>query len=291
MAIEPARVGASYDLILEEAIPDNAATDLDAWERIVGVPVDSLTDAQRLARIREILVGPGASDLSTLEDWIQAISGNPAAKLFNRIGPRSATGAALAQCSDRLRAGQWDYTALCELMPNVLGVAPDAFEAWTNVSSATTATSPVTLASTADTFPMPPIAWGFIETPLVGVVNGATVYASAWVRPNIAEDIGFGFLGRDNVTTGAIFTCTANTWHRLTYEGPIGSGATTPLLRVTSQLGSAVVAMSWAVAGVRDVALQNRIMERFPLHTRCHFGVVGEYETLLSHADQTAVGW
>jgi len=288
LAREPARVGADYDLILEELIPDNANTDLDAWERIVGVPVNPLTDAQRLARIRAILNGPDSPTLELLELFAQLMAGNPDVRMFNRVGPRSATGG--AQCGDRLRAGPWEFAALCELMPNVLGVGPDEFESWTNVSTAAADGSPVTIAFTADMFPMPPIAWGFIETPLVGVVDGDIVYASVWLKTSDAESFGFGFLGRDGVVTGKIFQCESGRWHRLEYEAPIGFGSTTPFLRLTSATGTAFVSMSWAVAGVRDVALQNRILERFPLHTQCHFGVIGEYETLLSH-DPSETDW
>jgi len=288
MAQEPARVGADYDLILEELIPDSDLTDLDSWERVVGPPPEALTDEDRLDRIRAILNGPGSPTLAILEQFAKLMAGNPDVRMYHRVGPRSATGS--GQCGDRLRTGEWDFTALCELMPNVLGVGPDEFEAWTNVSTVTAVASPVTLAATADTFPMPPIAWGFIETPLVGTQDGATVYASVWIRSSIAEEIALGFLGRDGVTAGTVFQCTANVWHRLTHEGPIGVGTTEPLLRVTSETGAALVAMSWAVAGVRDQVLQDLITARFPIHTNCHFGVIGEYATLLSH-NPNAVNW
>lgn len=288
LANEPARVGASYDLIVEEAIPDNANTDLDHWELIVGIPVDPLTDDERLDRIRALLNGPDTPDRSTLEEFIRHMAGNDDVKLFNRAGPRSAAG--LMQCGDRLRGGPWEYAALCELMPNVLSVGPDAFEAWTGFGAAgPSVISPVTLAATADQFPVP--SSSYASAPL-NAPDGATVYASVWIfiAGTGTHSIVFGLLGRDNVASETPYVLTKGVWHRIEHEGPIGTGVVVPLLRLKADSSAPVACLSWAVAGVRDLGLQDRIMERFPLHTYCHFGVIGEYETLLSQ-DPIETSW
>lgn len=289
---EPARVDAAALLLLEQIIPDNANTDLDAWERIVGAPDEDLTDAERLARIQSYVYGRRRVNRGYLEDVVQAMAGNEDVRLFNRVGPRACTGE-LTGCGDRLRSGEWDFTYLCELMPNLLGVAFDAFTAWTGFSATSdaAATSPVTLLTTADQVTVPNATYG--STPLVGTADGDTVYASLWifVSGSGTQGFKFGFLGRDNVASETTFTIVKGVWHKLSHEASIGTGATAPLLRLKATSGTPVTRLSWAVAGARDSSLEARVHALFPIHTTGHFGVVGEYETLLANEDPTEVSW
>lgn len=289
---EPARLDASVEALLEQIIPDNAQTDLDAWERIVGAPTENLTDVDRLARIRGILVNSREVTQAYLELAAQQMAGDSNVKLFNRTGPRCAVGA--SNVGDRLRVGEWDFAWLCELWPNVLGVTPDDFAAWTGFSGVSNAAqrSPVTLLQTADSLTIP--FGSFATTPLVGTDDDDTVYSSFWIYANSSTPrvIEVSYLKRDGTSgTATAFTLTGQRWHKISHSAALGAGATAPLLRVAALVGAQAAYLSWAVAGVVDTPLQARISALFPIHTRGHFAVQGEYTTLLANGDQLAVMW
>lgn len=292
---EPARVDEAALLLLEQIIPDNANTDLDAWEQIVGVPEEDLSDAERLARIQAHLYGRRRVDRPYLEGVIQAMAGNSAAKLYHRTGPRTAVG----QCNvgDRLRVGAWDFTYLVEYMRNILFVAQDEFFSWTGFVTVTddAADSPVTLDVTAAVVEL---GSTHATTALGETVDGDTVYASLWVRNVSSSPVDFemSFLKRDNTgSTPQISTLQGELqhpiWHRVTYEASVGAGATVPRLRMRCPDGTSDLELSWTVAGIRNAGLEARIQALMPIHTRGHFGVFTEYETLLGHEDQLLVLW
>ena len=292
---EPARVDEAALLLLEQIIPDNENTDLDAWERIVGVPEENLTDAERLSRIQAHVYGRRKVNRAYLEGVIQAMSGNPTARLYHRTGPRCAAG--VSNVGDRLRVGEWNYTYLVELMRNILAVAEDEYFSWTGFVTVTddAADSPVTLLQTAAVVEL---GATHATTSLSETVNGDTVYSSIWVRNASSAPVDFemSYLKRDNTgSTPQISTLQGELqhpiWHKITYEAGIGSGATSPRLRIRCPDGTADLELSWTVAGVRNAGLQERIHALMPIHTRGHFGVYGEYATILSHEDQLLVLW
>jgi uncharacterized protein YmfQ (DUF2313 family) len=295
---EPARVDAAALLLLNQIIPDNDDTDLDAWERIVGAPEEDLSDAERLARIQAHIYGRRKVNRSYLEQVIQAMAGDTGVKLYHRVGPAFAVG--LANVGDASRNGPWNYTWLCELYGSSSPApTPDTFaSAWSGFVTVTddVADSPVTLDVTGAQAELGNTNAVLLMQMPVG--SNETVYSSFWIRNASTAPLTLevSYLKRDNTSSAAQTTVLQGelqhvVWHKITYEASVGSGGTTPALRLRSPAGTRDVELSWCVLGIRDAALEARIEALFPIHTRGHFGVLGEYETLLSHADQLDVIW
>ena len=293
---EPARVDAAALLLLDQIIPDNANTDLDAWERIVGVPEEDLTDAERLARIQAHIYGRRKVNRSYLEQVIQTMAGDPIVKLFHRAGPAFAAG--ISNAGDCIRNGPWNYTWLCELYGNNSSApTPDTFaSAWSGFVTVTddAANSPVTLDATAAEAELGNTNASLLLQLPVG--SDETIYSSLWVRNVSASALTFemSYLKRDNTSSAAQTTVLQGegadpVWHKIAYEAAIGAGATPPALRLRSPAGTRDVELSWCVVGIRDAALEARIEALVPIHTRGLFGAQGEYETLLAHEDQLEV--
>lgn len=277
---EPARIDQAANDVLDKIIPDNANTDLDAWEVELGSPDQNLTDAQRLDRIRGMLNYTGDITLEGLQSAARLSAGNSSVKLFNRARQNCAAGVANAGDACGSRAFTW----LCELWPNVFSAQGDALWSGTDVT-ANVARSPVTLAQTAQraAFASPE----YVSNTLVDVPNDTDVYFSIWVRSvSGTADISLRLLGRDNTLTAAGGYTVGTGWRRLFYQASVGTGVTTPEARIYSN--GETIYLSWSCAGIRDTRLENEIKARFPIHTRGWFGVIGEYETLLGQ-DQTKV--
>lgn len=297
MAQEPARLAADAEAALEAAIPDNALTDLDAFERIVGAPDTDLTDAERLARIQALMFGRRHVNLAYLQDVVRAMSDHTTdATLANRAYPPAAVGE--LNVGDSLAAGEWDSTWLCELMQNVLTVSQDHFSSgWTGLTSVSSnaARSPVTLAQTAAAVTVPSASWA--STPMVGPSDDistfapeAVVYASIWIfAVGAAATIDIGFLQQDGASAVyATYALERDRWFKISFEGSTGTGSNAPLFRLRAS-APAPVYLSWQLAGVRDLALQARVSALFPIHTHGHFAVESEFTTSLAHSPQYEV--
>lgn len=289
LAQEHARLSAAAELSLNEAIPDNADTDLAHWERIVGAPDTNLTDAERLARIRSLLFGRRHVSLSYLQGVVQAMAGDTNVLLYNRVYEPGAAG--LANVGDSLAVGEWDATWLCELYPNALGMTtPDTFNEWAifDTYTANTTRSPVAQTQTADTVQLP-VSPDEAARDIAGTANDDTVYASIWCQAVAACDIIFGVIGRDGVERSTTFTLPAGVWNKLIISKSVGSGGSTPQLFMRGVGSDRDFYVSWVVAGIVDTDLEDRITALFPIHTHGHFGVQGEWATSKAHADQTEV--
>jgi uncharacterized protein YmfQ (DUF2313 family) len=291
MAQEPARVGAAYDLILEELIPDNVNTDLVSWERIVGAPAVPLTDPERLDRIRAILNGNAISNREELQAFLHQLTGNPDVRLYHRAGAPFAAG--VCNAGDSLWVGEWDYTYAVEFMAQVLDSDKKDFAAWSGFTSVNNnaADSPTTLDHTAATAQLATVP----ATQTLELLDPAaqSVYASLWVRNPSATARGFEltYMKRDGtISSPKTVTLQGNVWHKVTYEQPIGVGPMIPALRIRYPGGTAAVELDACVVGVRS-PLEQQAREAFPIHTHGIFGVIGEYADVLGTADQLKVMW
>lgn len=287
---EPARVAQDADLALEGQIPDSANTDLDHWEEIVGPPDTELSDAERLTRIRSLLFGRRKVDRSYLQEVVQAMVGEGAVvALFHRAFPPAAVGA--CNVGDSMAVGEWDYAWLCEYMANAHPDGFDSFNSWTGLTSysADAARSPVTLELSADSATIPSAAAAYRV--LAGTfANDATVRTSVWVRPTADATISLGLRQKDGSTiVSTAFACAGGAWHKLIYTGSIGTGSSAPAMTLRATGSPVVAALSYQVCGVIDAALEARIAALFPIHTKGHFAVVGEFDASLEHADQLQV--
>ena len=295
---EPARVDADIMLLLEKIIPDNANTDLAAWEEVFGAPDTDLTDAERLARIRAKLRKQQEIDLSTLQAYARKMAGDDAGVVLHNRARYNASVDILCAGDN---VGDHSFTWLCELYPNVLAAAPDDFESWTyGAGSGTNAqeASPVTLDTTAALLTPGVYASISLSAPLTGTADGDTVRASVWVyvvpadATDLEQDVLLRFVKRDGTTTTPLtVTCPTGVWCRLEHSDDIGSGSSTPYFRITHTGGGDPrdLRLSWACAGVIDTALEERISAAFPLHTRGEFGIQGEWSTLLAQAPEEAM--
>lgn len=288
---EPQRVEDDAYGLLDKVIPDNANTDLDFWEEIVGVSDEQLTDEERLARIRAILYGPPDVNLASLQTQAQLMANDANVRLFNRAFPPAAAG--VCNAGDSLAVGEWDFTAACELYLQIaLQSDPDDFAAWTGfvASSFNSQQSPVTLLQSAARVTLP--GGGVRAGVDLDAPADSELFCTIWARPVTTErSILVELLRRDGTTVSTTFTCMPDVWHKLTFTpGSVGSGGTTPRFRVGhASVGNIVCDLSWSLVGVSDQGLQERIAALFPVHTRVHFGVQGEFETILSHEDQLEV--
>lgn len=284
LCVEHARVDAAALYLLDTIIPDNANTDLDAWERLVGAPPVNMTDEERLERIRGILRAISAVDRAAIQDAIRALSGYPGAMLYDRGRPSFVAGAGNAGDSCGEHGHQW----LCELYPNTMAAEPDDFESWGSFDTVVNedAQSPVTLDQTAASATFDGLAASVeFEAP-----DNAEGYASFWIKPAVDKTLYVQFAGRDSIsTTPQLVDLTAGLWHRVEYRNSVGAGSSTPSLML-SVSGAFACKLSWAVAGIRDAALEARISALTQIHTRGLFGVQGEYATLLGQ-NQMEVSW
>ena len=275
LAVEPSRLEADALLLLDNLIPDNANTSLVAWERLVGSPTTSMTDEERLARIRGLLRGNTAISRVDLEAAIQEMS--PGSALFNRFRPSFAAGASTAGDACGTHAFIW----ACELYPNTLASALNDFSSWSGITSysANNAYSPVTLLQNADS----------------GTIQSATPaqcafeadddtlgYFVVWLKPATNVTVTLQIRQRDGSTlsTGASHVLPAGRWYRLTHRDSVGSGGNSPRVSITVNTNTAF-AFSWALAGEADEALEERVTALVQLHTRGVFGCHDEFETLL----------
>ncbi len=287
LCVEHARVDAAALYLLDTIIPDNANTDLDAWERLVGAPPVNMTDEERLERIRGILRAVSAVDRASVESAIRALSGYPGAVLYDRGRPSFAAGSGNAGDSCGEHGHQW----LCELYPNLLSVAYDDFESWTGFDTVANddAQSPVTLDQTAAE-----VSFDFSDAPHVSfsAPDGAEGYCSFWVKPATDETLSVRFIQRDGSTLSTLLSVelTADLWHRIEYRAGVGTGGSDPQVRLSTPGSLTFCKLSWAVAGIRDAALEARISALTQIHTRGIFGIQGEYATLLGQ-NQMEVSW
>lgn len=288
---EPARLAADAALALEAAIPDNANTDLDAFERIVGAPDTDLTDAERLARIQSLLFGRRHVSLGYLQDLVRVMAGDSNVVLFNRAYAPAAVGE--LNVGDSLAVGEWDATCLCELMAEAIAPMgdPDDFGAWTGFTAIAPASqnSPVTQAATAARVDLPDTAGrAFVDLDTDLLIAGKSAYLSIWIRSVAAPGVlNLEFLSRAGATSSMQFSVPADTWHKLSIEYPVGSGATTPRFQLfVDDDSNPTFDLSYACAGARDVALQDRISALFPIHTHVHYAVQGEFSPSLAQAPQ-----
>src|SRR6476646_4909515 len=201
MSQEPARLVTDASTFLESQIPDNASTDLDHFERIVGAPTEDLTDPERLSRIRSLLFGRRHVDRAYLEQVVQAMVGDSAVvTLFDRTFPPAAAGA--CNVGDSLASGDWDCAWLCESMARVGTTAPDTFTGgWSGLTSvsADAANSPVTLTATADAATIPSAGWALTALD-ASIPDDATVRATIWVKPTSNCQIRWGLRQQDGST-------------------------------------------------------------------------------------------
>ncbi len=283
LAQEPARVDADALALIEKVIPDNDDTDLEAWEEALGAPDENLSDDERLARIRAILRQRGELDRATLEAVIQKLAGDDAGvSLFNRAYPPDMGAGNTVAGGGCSGTALQPYLWLCELWPNVLTAAPDAFSVWTGFTSVSDyiIESPVTLTETAALVTLG--AGGASRA--FAAADDETAYASIWVWLDPAASVAFGLYRRSG---GApVYTTFADLtplrWHRLTYEGSVGAGGADPAV-VIAAAPSTNMRLSWCVVGVRNAKLESAVTALMPMHTRGKFGVQGEYATILSH--------
>ncbi len=290
LAGEAQRIEDDGYLLLNKVIPDNANTDLDMWEEIVGVSDEELTDAERLARIRTILYGPPDVNLASLQTLARLLANDNAVALFNRVYEPFAAG--LANAGDSLASGEWDFTWLLESMHNVTGADPDNFSVWTGLTAVTpdVAQSPVTLDTTATAATIPSAAWASedLSGPSAtdsGFESGDVLRVSLWVYPiTVAATIRLGLRAQDGSTiTDTSWTLTPDRWHKITHEGTTTTGSSAPQMLLRATGGDRNVYLSWHVAVVKDLDFEARVASFFPLHTRGVFAVINEYATLLSH--------
>lgn len=294
LAQEPARIDDDAMALLEKIIPDNASTDLDAWEEVFGAPDTNLTDAERLARIKAKLRKQQEIDRGTLEAYARKMADDEGVVLLNRARYNASVDIVCA--GDNV--GDHSFTWLCELYPNILAAAPDDFEAWETPHGPgpwvdnNDGQSPVTLSATA-AHRLHTIAYSGRLRIEMAAEDGDTARASVWVK--VAGDdctAYLSFLERDGTNgTPSEFAITGGVWHRLTHEASVGAGASVPKFQLWFDTGFAdpEVHLSWAVAGVVDTALEERIAAAFPLHARGEFGVQGEWATLLEQDPKEAM--
>lgn len=289
MSQEPARLVVDGLAALESQIPDSTAADLDHFERIVGAPTENLTDAERLARIRSLLFGRRHVDQPYLEQVVQAMAGDTNVRLFSRLFA-APCGAGVSRCGDRLSCGEWRATWLCELMPNVVQATPDGFGSWTGFTShvAGATYSPVTFLQTAAQVGIPDLAGAVIDLDS-SAGDSATVYASVWIKAVSADfDARVRIRRRDGSFAGTGLTAVTNQWRFMSVEQALGTGSTSAQLQLVSVTGTHDAYVSWAVAGVRNTSLENRISALFPIHTHGWFSVQNEF-ALLVEGDQDEV--
>lgn len=291
---EPARLAADAALALEAAIPDNANTDLDAFERVVGPPDTDLTDAERLARIQSLLFGRRHVSLSYLQDLVRVMAGDPGVTLLNRAYAPAAVGE--LNVGDSLAAGVWDATWLCEYMKNALGyvtaVTPDDFDSWTGFLSVVSASqqSPVTEGTTAARVSVPadPSRAYINISPLI-VAADLTAYLSIWVRPvSGTGHLTIEYKDREGGVTSTSYVLELGIWHKLILEAPAGGDLSAqPRFQLyTNSVSAQTFDVSYAVAGARDSALEARIKALFQIHTFGDFAIQGEFDVSLAQDPQ-----
>jgi len=274
---EPARLDAAALGLLENLIPDNANTDLSAWERLVGAPDTNLTDAERLSRIRGMLRASGEVSRAELEPAFQAAAGDANVKLFDREIPSFQAGYSGAGEP----AGLANFTWVCELMPNILDALPDAFNGWGTFNTAVDADaqSPVTYDETAATVTFS----GAASVELLNTADEDVVYFSIWVKAVTDGAFSIQISGRDGGAPSTTpYDLPLGVWHKLYFEQSLGSGGSTPYVLIEGTAGNDY-RLSWAVAGVRKPELEADLAALTQIHTRGIFGVQGEWETLLAH--------
>lgn len=281
LGAEPQRIEDDGYLLLHKVIPDNDNTDLDLWETIVGTPETELTDAQRLARVRGILVGRTDITRAQLQAAIRIAAGDDGVMLYNRAYEPFAVG--LCNAGDSLAVGEWDYAWLLELLPSMFATSPDAFTGWSGFDALSTNNqrSPVALTLTADTaqFPVSPDK---ATCDLTGTASQDDVYMSVWVKATADVTIEFGITGKDGTERSDTFALVANGWNKITTRQSVSVGGSTPNAFLRSSAPAIDVYISWFVAGICDDELVDRISPMFPIHTRGVIGVQGEYATLLA---------
>lgn len=281
-SIEPSRLDDAAEQLVALTIPDSLDCDLDAWERIVGTPDEDLTDAERLARIRQILYGPPDVSLPSLQTAIRLLADDEGVRLFNRPYETAAVG--LCNAGDSMAVGAWEFAWLLELLPSMFAGSPDDFVGmgWSGFDALSTNNqrSPVSLLLAADTaqFPVSPLK---AACDLTGTANGDEVYMSMWVKATAAVTIELGITGRDGTERSDTFALIANGWNRIATRQSVGTGGATPAAFLRSSVAAVDVYISWFVAGICNDGLVARATALFPIHTRAVIGVQGEFATLL----------
>jgi hypothetical protein len=217
-------------------------------------------------------------------------------RLYNRVGPPFVAG---SNVGDHLWVGEWDYVFACEFTSNILTVGPKDFATWTGFSTKTNnaAQAPTTLDMTAAQVQVNNASPA--STPLtLTSPDDQTIRASIWVR-NLASSVTtfhISYARRDGTDSTAKQVALPvellhAVWHKIEYEAAIGIGPSIPLLKVRT-VGSAMrtLQLDACYAGIRS-PLEAQALAAFPIHTTGVFGVIGEYASVLGHADQLQVLW
>jgi hypothetical protein len=278
---EPARIDAAALLLLDNLIPDNANANLTAWERLVGAPDTNMTDAERLARIRGLIRASGEVSLAELEPAFQAMAGDTNVRLYNRYVPRMSVGSGAGSA-----CGYSNFVWCCEYMPNILSAGPDDFGSWYSFNTVTNddAQSPVTFEQTAATVTFSGSASQYLQS----TADEDIVYFSVWVKATTNGLFSIQISGRDGGAPSTTpYDLPLGVWCKLSFEQSVASGGATPAVLLEGSSGDDYH-LSWAVAGVRDYALEARLKALTQIHTRGLLGVYGEsgdgeFEELLSH--------
>jgi hypothetical protein len=154
----------------------------------------------------------------------------------------------------------------------------DSFTSWT-VAGASTVTenfyqSPVTLLQTAAKFHLDP--GEPITIYRTGIPNDADVYFSVWLRclSNTTVQRSLGL--RDGSSIDTDLAIGSDWFKHVAYYNAL-SGSSTPYLAFNNPGLSAIdVQVSYAAAGLRDLAFETAAKKPFPLNTTGLFELIGE---------------
>lgn len=276
---EGALVDTAAEELLTLVIPDTASCDLDAWERILGLPDAcnaelTLSDVERLAAITGRLRGRGSVSLENITDILLAYrTGIGTATVLDRTTPQFRVGTTAV--GQPVRGDQWLATWIAEYMANDLGTTDDFTTGWTHSGVTITAAqfgSPVTEAQTAS------------EAAFVGAAssrkdiageNGDTVRISVWVRTVTGDhSVDFGIVLRDGTTDMETYSV-GPSWARLERLVSVGTGGSAPQIRIAGT-GPFDLYVSWAVSGIVEPIFECQAEHVSPINTTVYFNVLGE---------------
>ena len=294
LAGSPARVDAAAEQLLADFMPDTCGTTgafIDDWARVLGLPGvleadewDTYTNAQKQAAIIAKLNWRGQVNINDLQATLELLFDDTAIELRHLLHPPFSAGDSGA--GDGV-GDAWVHVWTLEYMDNIVQANPDEFESWDNVTvDDAYAASPITLDQTADRMLL-----GVVLGDLAGggvdlgptAVAGALVRVTCWVRTEAgSKTCTLTIQDRDGVVLPGVVANITPTWAKLEYQATLNAGAGTPQMQLYGSVAETPqFVVSWAIAGVRNLRLEERAATLFPLNT------VGEFHCKVENSTST----
>lgn len=293
---EPSRIDAAAERHVTNFHPATLATHgeyIDDWARVLALPQafesdawDGYTDAQKAAVIQTQLRGRGDPTLAAMQTLAEVLFSDAGVVVTHRLPPSFLCGQ--GACGSPIgEAWQGAYTV--RYMANGLNASPDDFASWDTIGAVTNnaAQSPATLGLTADRCTT--TLFGGLNgmaCTINGTADGDQVRGVVWARAADSvlhgKNIQLYLRQRDGIShvTGGrpVSKLSQFRWEKLIVQDSVGSGSSSPALRIGTSIAGDLM-LSYAMAGVRTIALETRMDQLGQLHTTGSYQIKGEDAT------------